>query len=308
MSLFASSSASFQPVISEVVNEVDQQAFAGQRILPVLSSSVRKGKYVLVKSNQFDNDISKPRAAGSNFASTTGEYEAATFECVEYGVENSLDDIDIAEAETDAQLDITSVAAQQLANDLAVGHEIRVANALSGASFNSTAATAAMSVTATATPIADVNNAVMRLNANGIFSGINLIMEASLYQEMLQTDDMRNLINGSGTVAWAEDQVSRVLGVDGVVVCNSRYNSAKKGATASRSSIWPTSSYYVASIAGGPLSNGGIGRTMAYTARGGVYTAETYRTEQPPANVVRVRMHTDEIISNAAAGETITGA
>jgi len=308
MSVFASASATFNPIINEAVNEVDRQEYVGTRILPVQGSDTQTGKYVLIKGSQFDNDISKPRAAGSNFGSTSGEYESASFECVEYGVENSLDDLDIANAQTDALLDIATVAANQLADDLMVGHELRVASALSGASFTSTAATAAMSAASTATPIKDVNDAVMRLNANGIFRGIQLVMEASLYQEMLQTDDMRNLINGSGTFAWATDQVSRILGVDDVIICNTRYNSAAKGKTRSSTKIWPTSSYYVTSIAGGPFSNGGVGRTLAYNARGGQFVSETYRTEQPPASVVRVRNCVDEIIINANAGEKITGA
>ena len=308
MSVFASASASFNPIINEAVNEVDRQEFVGTRILPVQGSDSQTGKYVLIKSNQFDNDVSKPRAPGSNFASASGEYESASFECVEYGVENSLDDLDIANAQTDALLDIATVAANQLADDLMVGHELRTATALSGSGFNSTAATAAMSAASTATPILDVNNAVMRINANGIFRGINLIMEASLYQEMLQTDDMRNLINGSGTMAWATDQVARILGVDDVILCKSQYNSAIKGQTATRTKVWPTTSYYVASLANGPFSNGGIGRTLAYNARGGQFVSETYRTEQPPASVVRVRNCVDEIIINSNAGEIISGA
>jgi|TARA_Y100000310_G_C20703595_1_gene832389 hypothetical protein len=306
--MFPSASATFQPIISEVVNEVDRQQFVGSQILPILMTDTQKGKYIKIVSSQFDNDISKPRAAGSNFAQTSGEYESATFECVEYGVENALDDLNIVEAASDAQLDIVSAAANQLADDLMVGHELRAAAALSGASFTSTAATAAMSVVASATPIADINNAVVRLNQAGIFNNIQLVIEASLYQEMLQTDDMRNLINGSGTLFWSQDQVARVLGVDGVIICKTRYNNALKGQTGSRTDIWPTSSFYVASIASGPLSSGGVGRTMAYSRRGGPFVSETYRTEQPPADVVRVRMNTDELIINVNAGQKITGA
>ena len=308
MSVFASASAAFNPIINEAVNEVDRQEFVGTRILPVQGSDTQTGKYVLIKGNQFDNDISKPRAAGANFATTSGEYESASFECVEYGVENSLDDLDLANAQTDALYDIATATANQLADDLMVGHELRVASALSGASFNSTAATAAMSAASTATPIKDINDAVMRLNGNGIFRGIQVVMEASLYQEMLQTDDMRNLINGSGTMYLATGQVSQIVGVDDIIICNTRYNSAMKGQTRSGTKVWPTTSYYVASLATGPFSNGGIGRTLAYNARGGQFVSETYRTEQPPASVVRVRNCVDEIIINANAGEKITGA
>lgn len=308
MSYFPSSSASFSPVISEVVNAVSEQPFVGEQIAPPLAVNTRKGSYVNIAANQFNNDLTKPRAAGSNYASTISEYGSATFECIEYGVENPLDDIEIAQAETDAQFDITASAAMQLRDALRIGHEIRVANLLSAASFTSTAATAAMSVTGSALPITDINAAVMRLNADGIFGGINVVMESSLYQEMLQTDDMRNLINGSGTLAWSTDQVSRVLGVDGIILCNTRYNSAVKGQTASTTKIWPTTSYYVLQVKPGPLSAGGAARTLAYTERGGIYITETFRTEQPPANVVRVRMSTDEVIVNANAGEIISGA
>lgn len=308
MSLFPSGAASFQPVISEVVNEVDRQEFVGARVLPYLPVDKRQGTFTKVLTAQFDNDASKPRAAGSNYASVSGEYESATFECLEYGLENPLDDIDIAQAETDAQLDIVAMAANLLADSLMVGHELRVAAALSGASFTSTAATAAMSAASTATPINDINQAVLRLGNSGITNNITLVIEASLYQEMLQTDDMRNLINGSGSMFWAQDQVAKVLGVNDIVIASTRYNSALKGQTGSRAAIWPTTSYYVLSVAGGQMSGGGVGRTLCYTDRGGQFVSETFRTEQPPANVIRVRNSCDEIILNANAGETITGA
>ncbi len=310
MSIFASSAASFQPVINEAVNAVGRNRFVGAQVLPFWGVDKSQGKYAKIEASQFDNDITKPRASGSNFPQTSSQYTAATFETLEYGCENSLDDIDLAQAQSNAELDITTVAANQLADGLMVGHEIRVEAALSGASFNSTAATAAMSVAGSATPIADINAAVLRLNGNGVFDRVNLIIEASLYQEMVQTDDMRNLINGSGTMFWAQDQVARVLGVDAVIIANTKYNAAIKGQSASRSSIWPTTSYYVAQLADGPFVNGGIGRTAFYTGRGAglQFTTETFRTEQPPANVVRVRHTVDELIINSAAGEEITGA
>jgi hypothetical protein len=61
MSVFASSTASFNPVINEAVNEVDRQQFVGGRILPVQPSASQTGKYVVIKASQFDNDISKAK-------------------------------------------------------------------------------------------------------------------------------------------------------------------------------------------------------------------------------------------------------
>jgi hypothetical protein len=309
MSYFQSASASFQPVVSEAVNQIGANNFVGARILPLQPVPTFKGTYALFSANQFDNDVSKPRAAGSQFAQTSQEYGSATFQCQEYGIENSIDDLSLAEASTDAQLDLVTGAATSIARNLMVGHELRVAAAIDGAGFNGTAATAAFSDATNAKPINDINLAVQRLNDNGFFDGLQLVIEQSLFQEMVQTDDMRSLINGSGTMSMAQDQVARILNVDGIIVCGGRYNSAVKGQSASRSKVWSTSNVYVAQIAGGPLSNGGIGRTLTYSARGaGAFTAETFRTEQPPASVVRVRQNTDEIIINTNAGEKITSA
>ena len=124
MSFFASSAASFQPVVGEAINEVDRQQFVGAQILPLQGVASKKGTYVKIKAAQFDNDISKPRAAGASFAQTSSAYDSSTFECVEYGVENMLDDLDVAEAETDALLNIVTQASTQLADNIMVGHEI----------------------------------------------------------------------------------------------------------------------------------------------------------------------------------------
>lgn len=309
MSVFASSGSTFQPIIAEAVNEVSRQAFVGQQILPVLPSSAKKGKYVKILAANFDNDMSKPRSPGAAFAQMSQQYTSDSFECLEYGLENAMDDLEVAEASSDVQLDIASIAANALADNLMIGHELRVAAILAAASFTSNNATAVMSSVATAEPITDIQAAVLRLNGDGIFNNIKLIMEASLFQEMLQTTQLRNLINGSawGPV-WNDTGVAAVLGVSGVILCNTRYNSAASGAVGSRSKVWSDTSYYVAQVVGGPLSNGGIGRTMAYTPRGGLFTTETYRTEQPPASVVRVRMAVDELIVNAKAGQKIASA
>ena len=309
MSVFQSSTASFNPVINEAVNAVDRQQFVGTRILPIQNTPSMSGKYVKVTAAQFDNDVSKPRAAGSNFSQTSSEYGSGSFACEQYGVENAIDSIDLQKAESDALYDVATAAAKRLADNLMVGHELRVASSLSGAGFNGTAATAVMSNASTATPIADVNNAVQRLYANGQFTGIHLIIESSLYQEMTQTDDMRNLINGSGALAYSTDQVAKVLGVEGVLLF------------ATPDTIPPPRVKLPAGAKSGPPHPTMLPafRAVPYPMAAlvaplvimnwGAFTTETFRTEQPPAKRwLRVSQCVDEIIINDSAGEKITGA
>ncbi len=72
MSIFASSAASFQPVINEAVNAVGRNRFVGAQILPFYGVAKSQGKYSKIEAAQFDNDITKPRAPGANFASASG--------------------------------------------------------------------------------------------------------------------------------------------------------------------------------------------------------------------------------------------
>ena len=125
--------------------------------------------------------------------------------------------------------------------------------------------------------------------------------------EMINTDDVRSIFNGNGQYT-SKDILTSALGVSNIIVCPTRYNSAAKGQTASRTKIWEDNAYYVAQIAGGEFSNGGIGRTLAYSPDGGAFTAETYRDEPIKSDILRVYMSADEVIINANAGERITGA
>ena len=93
-----------------------------------------------------------------------------------------------------------------------------------------------------------------------------------------------------------------------IIILPTRYNSAAKGAAASRSKIWADTEYFVGQVAGGDFSNGGFGRTIAYSADGGAFTAETYRDEPIKSDVLRVYNSVDEVIINTNACEKITGA
>jgi hypothetical protein len=302
-----STSSSFNPILSEALNKIGENRFVGTQILPVRNAPTKNGDYPVFDSDQFDLDASKPRSAGSSFARRDFNYGKQSYSCVQYALEGVLPDEDATQANDDGISDAAGAIAQKLQRDLMVGHELRVASALSSASFNSTAATAAFSSSATAKPIKDIQNASERLNGNGFFDDLALIIELSLFNEMINTDDVRGIFNGNGE--YVDRQVLRdALGVSQIIICPTRYNSAKKGQSASRSKIWADNLFYVAQVAGGDFSNGGIGRTIAYQPDGGVFSAETYRDEPIKSDVLRVLNTVDEVIINENAGEKITGA
>jgi hypothetical protein len=302
-----STSASFNPILSEALNKIGENKFVGTQILPIRNAPTKNGDYPVFDDDQFDLNASKVRSSGSAFARRDFDYTKQSYACQQYALEGVLPDEDASLASDNGISDAAGGIAQKLQRDIMVGHELRVAALMTGAGFNPTAATQTMDTVATAKPIIDIQNAVERLNANGFYDNLSLMMELSLFNEMLNTDDVRGIFNGNGQ--YTNRQVLRdAFGVSEVIILPTRYNSAAKGAAADRSKIWADTEYFVGQIGGGDFSNGGFGRTIAYSADGGAFTAETYRDEPIKSDVLRVYNSVDEVIINANACEKITGA
>jgi len=306
MSLYTS--ATFNPVLSEALNKIGENQFVGTQILPVRNVSTKTGQYPVFGDDQFDLNASVARAAGSAFARRDFAYGQQDYSCQQYALEGLLPDEDLTKANDDGVSDAAAAIAQKLQRDIMVGHELRVAAAINAAAFNATAQTGgAMSATDTAKPIASIQNAVERLNGNGFYDNLALIIETSLFNEMVNTVDVRGIFNASGQYTNRQ-VILDALGVNQIILWPTRYNSAAKGKTAVRSKIWSDSTYFVGQVGGGDFANGGFGRTLAYTPDGGVFSAEQYRDEPIKSDVLRVFNSVDEVIINTNACEKITAA
>jgi len=300
-------SASFNPILSEALNKIGENRFVGTQILPVRDVATKTGQYPVFGDDQFDLNASKERAAGSSFARRDFAYGQQDFSCKQYALEGLLPDEDATQASDDGITDAAGAIAQKLQRDLMVGHELRVASVMNAAGFNAVAQTGGAMSAEGAKPISSIQNAVERLQGNGFYDDLALIIEVSLFNEMLNTADVRGIFNGNGQ--YTDRQVILdALGVNQIIICPTRYNSAAKGKAAARSKIWSTDSYFVGQVAGGDFANGGFGRTLAYSPDGGVFTAETYRDEPIKSDVLRVLNSVDEAIINPNAAEKITAA
>lgn len=303
-----STASLFNPVLSEALNKIGENQFVGTQILPVRNVNVKNGDYPVFEDDQFDLNASKARASGSKFARRDFDYSKQSFACQQYALEGVLPDEDETEAATDGISDAAGAIAKQLQRDIMVGHEKRVSDLMNAAGFNATAASANYrTASTTAKPITDVQNAVERLNGNGFYDNLTLMIETSLFNFLINTDDVRGIFNGNGQ--YTDRQVLRdAMGVSQIILLPSRYNSAAKGQAASRSKLWTANEFFVGQVAGGDFANGGFGRTLAYPGDGGVFTAETYRDEPIKSDVLRVYNSCDEVIINTNACEKITGA
>jgi len=189
----------------------------------------KNGDYPVFDSDQFDLNASAVRAPGSSFSRRDFAYTKQSFACKQYALEGVLPDEDEVEAAENGISDASAAIAQKLQRDLMVGHELRVATLLQGASFATGSTTAALSSASSATPIKDIQNAVEVLNGNGFYDNLALIIELSIFNELINTDDVRSIFNGNGQ--YTDRQVLRDARRGRMTSSSARprYNSAAKG-------------------------------------------------------------------------------
>lgn len=307
-----STSATFNPVLSDALNKIGENKFVGLEVLPVREVATKNGQYPVFDTDQFDINDSETRAPGSNFARRDFQYSQASYTALQYALEGVLPDEDESQAKDDGISDAAGAIAQKLQRDLMVGHEKRVADLLANTDYNAIDFTGskygggAMSVSANAKPILAVQDAVETLNGNGFFDNLSLIIESSLFNEMINTTNVREIFNGNSQ--YTDRQVILdALGVNKIIICPTRRLTSAKGQTGTRGKIWSTTKMWVGQTVGGDFANGGFGRTLSYAPDGGVFTAETYRDEPIKSDVLRVYNSVDEVVNNTNAIVSITG-
>jgi len=138
-------------------------------------------------------------------------------------------------------------------------------------------------------------------------------MSANVFNRIQRSTLMQNQIFGvvpksAGQFTLpGEDDVARALGVDKLYVAKAAKNGNAKGQTFSGSFIFPDTHVNVCQVMGGEYQSGGIGRTIQWSKdTTGLFTPETYRSDERRSNIIRVRQHVAEKIVDETAGELIT--
>lgn len=289
--------------------------FIGDQVLPVKGEDVKRGIYMKAKlaNAELMNGDAKPRANGDTYQRVNRKYDTDTFDCQEYGLESVIDDAYESEVERFMNLEMTE--AMLLERSLRISYERRVAAAVMNAS-TFTATSAAVNYTeanlATINLPADVAGAKARLLLKGIVPNA-IIMSNDVFLRIQRSTLMQNQVFGvvpksaGQFLLPGEDDIARALGVEKLYVAKAAYNQNSKGQTHSGASIWGNTYIAVAQIAGGEYQAGGIGRTIQWTKdTTGLFTPETYRSDERRSNILRVRQHVTEKIIDETACELIT--
>lgn len=289
--------------------------FIGDSVLPVKGEDVKRGIYMKAKlaNGELMNGDAVARTNGDAYQRVNRKYDTDTFDAIEYGLESVIDDS--YESEVERFMNLEATEAMLLERSLRISYERRVAAAVFNAStFTATAAAVAYTEAnlATINLPADVAAAKLRLLKKGIVPNA-IIMSANVFNRIQRSTLMQNQIFGVVPKAAGqftlpgEDDVARALGVDKLYVAKAAYNSNAKGQIFSGSFIWADTYVSVCQIMGGEYQAGGIGRTIQWSKdTTGLFTPETYRSDERRSNILRVRQHVAEKITDETAAELIT--
>jgi len=289
--------------------------FIADKVLPVKGEETRRGIYMRAKlaNAELLNGDAQPRAQGATYARVNRKYDTDTFDTEEYALESVIDDA--YEAEVDRFMNLEATEAMLIMRSLRISYEVRVAAAVMNAStFTATAAAVAYTEAnlATINLPADVSGAKLRLMRKGIIPNA-VVMSANVFERIKRSTLMQNQVFGvvpkaAGQYLIPSDaDIANALGVDTVYVGRAPKNANTKGQTYSGSFIWGDTYVAVAQISGGEYTAGGIGRTIQWTKdTTGLFTPETYRSDERRSNIIRVRQNVDEKIIDETACELIT--
>lgn len=305
-----------RPDLSGSLTEFDLQAdragFIGLRVLPVLEVGVYSSPFGKLTIEQLLQTRDTRRAPGGGYSRSNFTLGTDTFTCEEHGAEEVIDK---RTAKMYANYFDAELIATERARDVVLrNYEIRAAALLgSTGTHTNAAATAALTVKASSTLIANVNTRKRAIwEATGIWPNC-VILDRRAVMAFKLTDEFRDNVKYSGNSlpgAVTNEMLAEAFDVPTVLVTGSAKNTANSSQTAVIAGVWDHTQVIVTKIAtSNDIEEPCAGRTFHWGADGSQIggVIETYYDVTKRSDVVRCRMDTDEKELYTAVTEIITG-
>lgn len=316
---YANAAAVHRPDIKTFLEQAREAetGLIAERVLGVYSSDTQTGRYPrykIEKGELLKVEMETERSPKGAYKRVGRSWEWSTYDCIDRGLEGSVDDTE--QAEMAKFFDVEVKEAQLVRRNVALAYERRVADlVMSSAASGFTAVNSVAAYTeaglANIDLARDVDAAKLYLEARGVDpDGISMVLSRAVWTRLRRSPKFLSYVFGNnanvGNVKISLKAAAEALEIKEIIVSGRHYDAGKKGGSTSLSAIWGTSTVLLANLASGDFSNGGIGRTITWTADGdGLYTAETYREEKTREDIVRVRQNTDEHIIDTNEGYLI---
>jgi len=316
--MYSNSAAIFRGDIAGVVEQAKdwEAGLIGTSVMPILDVPVRAGQYpsFVLKEGQLLKSDMKNRAPYSDYARGTRAFTQDTYQCLEFGYEEAVDDtvtLDVARF-----FDAEVMAAKLAKRKLLLAHELRVAAKIfDTGTFTSTNSGTAYTVANLATFDVgqDVQEALDRMLARGeSTTNTRVVIPYPVWTRLRASSKFQNRLRGVGlssdTILNASTQAAaEVFGVAEVLIGRASYDSAPEGIAFAAANVWANTYIWVGSVtqAGAGYFGGGAGFTLNWSEYGPAIGVSTYREEKIKSNIVRASQYTAEKIVNSNAGQLI---
>lgn len=293
------------------------QFFIAQRVMPPMPVAAKSGTYPKLKvaESELATAASSIREAGGAYNRIMRQWVTDTYDCVDRGLEELVDDANAKDVGRFFSLEATT--SRLIYRNVQMDYEKRVA----AATFNTTTYGSATNsaVAYTAANLAtidfpqDVMAAIERVAANGAQAN-TIVMSQTVFNRLCISTKLQTYLRGSLTgqlttavtagniaAAFADNGISQVL------IGRLRENTATKGQSKSMGGVWNNTYIWVGQVNTGAAmpQDGGAGFTFYWNAEGGLFVTETYRADDRRSNVLRVRQNVIEKVTDATAGTLI---
>lgn len=313
MPVIQNANATLRPDIAAALREFDipgaTSKFIGETILPIWRSGRKNGEYGVWERENVLLTPETLRTPGTGYNRLDTRIDSRTFLCEDRGLETPVDDSQ--ERQYGSYLSILQAAARSRFFQMQMDHERRAA-ALIASITQSGQVTISWATIATATVLDDVDAMADSItdNSGAAKEDLSLIVSRQDFRYMrdnkLILDRIKFTNPGVSSANMTADVLAGLFGIKEIIVGSPAYNTAQKGAAISLSQVWPTGVAYLALLTteNAPLDTPCIGRTILWTEDSPTFPlVETYRDESVRSEIVRVRMHTDEILQQAVGDD-----
>jgi hypothetical protein len=299
----------------------DEHLF-GNKILPTYSTNARAGIYprIEIASGELLKKDSTLRAPTGTYNETTRKFKTATYECLDRGLEERIDDVLVKDY--DKFFDVEVLTSKLIMRTLKMDYESRVFGVLQGSGNTSTITARAADYRSTAlgttqwgqeAEIAEWDFAKVLMDAIKSMTKLGetpntLVLSSTQWNYIRRLSKLNtflygNLGSGVGYKLINDTDIGKAFGIKNVYITHSYVDGAgRMSSSTSLSAMWDKQKAWLGNVQGGEISGGGFGRTFVWSKDGGLFNTETYRSEPRRGDMIRVRHHTSELVVNGNAG------
>ena len=320
--MYKNTDAEIRPELQVVVQEALEanKFLIADKIFPYLGRDRKTGTYRKIKKGtggilEMSGDDQTVRAPRTPYKEVDRTYEMASFLCQDRGLTEVVDDSDQHDVARFFNAEQTST--KLVIGNILRGQEKRVADtvmneAIWGAALAPTAAYTAANVTNDTVDVgADFEEAISRIAKRQELLN-TIIIPRNVWKRIRTSTKLRKFIfgdNAGGKMVTRAEFLAAFQDsapIENLYITDSVYANVKKGqqvADADLKYIWPDTYVWFGNVTGGEVDAGGAGRIFYWEEDVEfAYVVESYRDEHRRSDVVRVRQHNAEHVTNECAG------